>query len=165
MAYICKKNGKFYVYDLEEEPDMEELRKYFDFVITDIDILIASSIALLNEKGYTTEASCAEHYHSFLRCEETYYEQDIPPNAVYSKTDGNGEIKYCYIDHCDIQRSYVEFCDRYDFSTLPLGWNFSKGCFLYYKYDSNLNEYDFYKKQAEALGNLYDWVISLPNKK
>ena len=43
-----------------------DISKYFDFVITDIDILIASSIALLNEKGYTTEASCAEHYHSFL---------------------------------------------------------------------------------------------------
>ena len=36
MAYICKKNGKFYVYDLEEEPDMEDLRKYFDFIITDM---------------------------------------------------------------------------------------------------------------------------------
>ena len=65
------------------------------------------------------------------------------------------------LDHCKIQRSYVEFRDQHEFNTLPIGWKISKGCYLYYEYDSNLKEYEFYKQQAEALGNLYDWVLSL----
>ena len=150
MAYVCKEHENFYVYDSEQDIDIGELGKYFDVVIPDIDILIASSIALLNEKGYTTELSCAEHYHSFLRCEETYLIKD-----------DDGEMKFCYIDHCKIQRSYVEFRDQHEFNTLPIGWKISKGCYLYYEYDSNLKEYEFYKQQAEALGNLYDWVLSL----
>ena len=107
MAYICKKNENFYVYDSEQDIDIGELGKYFDFIISDIDTLIASSIALLNEKGYTTESSCAEHYHPFLRREETYLIQDVPSNAIYCKKDAAGEMEFCYIDHCKMQRSFL----------------------------------------------------------
>ncbi|MBQ8817053.1 MAG: hypothetical protein IJZ83_00580 [Clostridia bacterium] len=160
-TFICKKGEQTFVFDISCDCNFDFLFHKFDSAF-DVDPLIATCIKILNDKGYSTEMSCSEHFCKRLNCEELDT-NELPQNILYKQEKDDNLCDCYYIEECRPQHSSIRFCKKYNFKSLPLDWKFSDDCFLYFSYPSTLSEYEFYKLQAEAMYNLYNWANELPN--
>lgn len=163
MTGIFIKNKKHHIYFLEKSVDILELvNSYFEDYF-EVDPLIASSVMLLNEKGYITEMSCSGHFHERLLLSDPCFEEEILDGCLQRKENSDGMFECLYQEKCTIQNSFVRFYSEYDFESLPFDWHSKdNNRFLYHEYKTNLTEFEFYEQQIKGLKNLYEWVNSLP---
>lgn len=160
MTCVCSKNQKFKVYDIDNTC-RSEYEKYFDYCF-EVDPLIASSVALLNEKGYITEIACSEHFHNRIIC-DSYIPEEKPNGTIFSIPQG--ELIECYVETQIIpHKSVICFKEEQHFSTLPQDWNMKKNICLYHTYEKDLSEFDFYIQQIMAIKHLYEWADNLERK-
>lgn len=165
MTYVCLKDGKYRVFDISETEKSNLEIKLDDIFETsfEVDDMIAAPVALLNEKGYVTDVSCAAHYHDRLRVDVFTF--DEKPSTCLWETEDNGIYNCCYEETINPQKSFVRFFDEYAFKTLPDGWKIEGGNYIYYEYPKRISEYDFYEMQIAALKALWNWVKELPSNK
>lgn len=158
MAYVYSINGKFKVCDIDENCDVMELSKHFEDFF-EVDTLIASSVALLNEKGYKTEMSCSGHYIPLMQCVHKTPEERIKGTIIEVVEDKIVD-RYVLTDIED-KTSFINFREKQNFINLPLGWGFRNDIQLYYEYAHNISETEFYIQRSKAMKQLYDWVSDL----
>ena len=140
------------------------------FEITDevfeVDEDIATTISLLNKKGYYTKYSCTGHVKD-PRLYELYKLENVGEfkSLGYIVDDNNILMPYTYTS------VYIMFDNNYNFNNLPEGFYVSDddnciiSCEIYY-YDSNLkrksaNIIDEEIKTANT--KLLKWANDLPN--
>jgi len=137
------------------------------------DKMIATSIALLNKKGYKTYASCSGHYK--LEFYE-WFDEDISKLEEYQNDDRIiikkiKENSFDYWSEVDSTLIYVLFARKYHFNNIPEGFYEDslddRTCINHkiYYYDKENN-----KKSREVVENeinnyckkLEEWVKKLP---
>lgn len=158
MTYVCSKNGKFDTYDIDDNCDLNDLNEYFD-IFFNVDTLMASPVALLNQKGYITEMSCSGHFIKSICC-DSYVQQSKPLNTLVEKSEN--DLIRCYsVENILDNKSFIRFRHNYNFSILPQKWKLVDNTYLYFEYEKDLTEFEFYIAQVQAIKNLYDWVETL----
>lgn len=161
MTCVCSKNKEFKVYDFDQICAACKLKNHFDKCFQ-VDTLIASSVALLNEKGYITEYSCSEHFHDKIIC-ESYIPEEKPDGTIFSIPQS--ELVDCYVETQIIQqKSVICFKEEQHFSALPFGWIMEENICLCHTYEKDLSEFDFYIQQVMAIKQLYEWVENLERR-
>lgn len=162
MTYVCVKGNNYNVFDVSNEIGSMARNKMYDTMF-EVDSMIATPVALLNEKGYITEMSCAAHYHDRLEIDGFIFEE-IPENCIY-KEDDDDVFDCVYSSKTIPDRSFVRFQESFAFNELPNGWKLKDKVYLYHQYPDGISEFDFYEEQAAALKSLYKWIIELPTVK
>ena len=83
---------------------------------------IASSVALLNKKGYKTYASCGGHYklefYEYYDCDISNYDEYSSDDRIIIKRVGNGTFDYW--EEVDKTHIYILFDKKYSFANLPV---------------------------------------------
>lgn len=173
---------KLYINSKNYEVESQKTTSNFD-----VDILMANTISLLNQKGYHTLSSNAGHvYHYFIN-KKSYFEEDL-------KVDNRGN-KYMYVMYHNeipvkyeliskeetsqedltmgifkvtfpIIKIYIVFANQYSFTNLPRNWYFNHNDNtlinkIYYDFD-NLDFQQLHNNIVKANKELFHWAEELP---
>lgn len=137
---------------------------------------IVDIIAILNKKGYVTKASCAGHNV----CEFCLDERETDIQQL-DEIKNNPGYRICRVENNKIyfkgeivgRCTYIWFCEKYDFDTIPQGFNYYDDGNLckivnYYKDDECIERKSNEELKEELNSNwnsLREWAINLKDNK
>ena len=150
MAYMHKETFKIY-----SENSVTNPVDYFE-----VDDLIALPIQTLNHKGYITESCCSGHPFLYL-IDARIILPDLSSSVMYGSEDSPLK-KPC--------RSFILFKEGIYLKKLPPEFNIDKtkdNETLIEKYynDNGVYEYEIVRNILNAMEQLYEWALNLPDYK
>ena len=161
MAYIFNSNEKYYVLKdfAENLVDLHLQKNVFE-----VDELLAYPVALLCNKGYVTEMSCAGHaYGSVYYKDEKDFDviKDVELMREYVK---DYETTYVVCHGLPEPGTFIRFVKDFTLAELPAGWIY-KDNLLKYEMPMKKDASTYYKELTEIILELTKWIEKLPSIK
>lgn len=169
MAYVCYNGEKYFpLLDCDSADLLDLSANKISFF--SVDELMALPVVCLNNKGYLTDMSCSGHGMGTLCYEATEVteiekrcEKDTVITVQYSSEDN---AEYIYWSGEPTPGAYIKFKNKFEFSTVPDGWEFvTNRKTLSCTVSTSSNPMTYYKNISAALETLMEWILELPSIK
>lgn len=163
MAYLYKKNNKYFSYKGIKDVDDIEIEIINLFHVIEVDEIIAEPIRILNNKGYITKSSCSSHYlkDASIKLIKNGYSYDGSYDILDSKIVNKEKYEFSLYDECNSDDIYIQFEKTIKINSFPIGWGFnSKKNSIEAKI--SINDYsDYLNDLFNKLINLMTWINDL----